>query len=399
MKAVLGAIAPALVAAALCAVQPAAAQTQKSADSIFHTSAPHAILIDAASGSVLFEKAADELIYPASMSKLMTLEVVFNELKEGNIKLDTEYFISTDAWKRGGAPSGGSTMFAAIHSKVKVGDLIQGITVQSANDACIALAEGLAGNEDGFARLMNGRAHEIGLTKSNFVNATGLPDPAHQMTVRELAILARHIIRTYPEYYHYFGEKEFTWNKIRQLNRNPLLKMDIGADGMKTGHTKEAGYGMVGSATRKGLRLIVVVAGLKSAKDRGDEARKLLEVGFRSFDSRLLFAEGQYVGEAKLFGGAQRYVPLVGKDEIRIVLPKDSNERLIARIVYTGPVRAPVQKGQEIGKLKVWRAKQLALEAPLQAAESVGTGTTTQRAFDAAVELVISLFRAGIQKL
>jgi D-alanyl-D-alanine carboxypeptidase (penicillin-binding protein 5/6) len=290
-------------------------------------------------------------------------------------------------------------MFAAIHSRVRVEDLIRGVTVQSGNDACIALAQGIAGNEDQFGRLMNGRAHEIGLTKSNFVNSTGLHDPDHQTTVRELAIIARHIIRTYPKFYSYFGELEFTWNKIRQFNRNPLLKLNIGADGLKTGFTKEAGYNLVGSAQRNGLRLIVVVAGLKNAKERADEGRKLLEIGFRSFESRLLFAEGQYVGEAKLFGGEKGGVRLMGKDEIRVMMPKDSSERLVARIVYTGPVRAPVEKGREIGVLKVWRANQLALEVPLQAAESVGTGTTSQRAIDAAVELVIRLFRAGIQQL
>jgi D-alanyl-D-alanine carboxypeptidase (penicillin-binding protein 5/6) len=267
----------------------------------FQTTAPYAILLDAASGTVLFEKSADTPTPPSSMVKLMTSEIVFNELKQGRIKLDTEYLVSEDAWRRGGAPSHTSSMFAAIHSRVRVEDLIQGAVVQSGNDACIALAEGIAGNEPAFVKMMNKRARELGLQKAYFTNSTGLPDPAQKVSVRELGRLARHLIRTYPEYYRYYGENEFTWNRIRQLNRNPLLTMNVGADGLKTGFTNEGGYGMVGSAVQNGLRLIVVVNGFKSAKERGDEAKRLLEFGFKGFDSRPLFNDGQVVGDAKLF--------------------------------------------------------------------------------------------------
>jgi D-alanyl-D-alanine carboxypeptidase (penicillin-binding protein 5/6) len=247
--------------------------------------------------------------------------------------------------------------------------------------------------------MMTARAREIGLTKSVFTNATGLPDPNTKVTARELALLAQHIIHTYPDYYKLFGEREFTWNRIRQQNRNPLLAMGIGADGLKTGFTREGGYGLVGSAVQTGLRLIVVVNGVKSAKERADEARKLLEWGFRSFESRLLFADGQEVGEAKLYGGAAGRVPLMGEGAIRLLVPRNASDHIIARIVYTGPVPAPVAKGQPIGRLKVWRGENVVLEVPLQAGEDVGRGTLTQRAFDAATELVIGLFRAGFARL
>jgi D-alanyl-D-alanine carboxypeptidase (penicillin-binding protein 5/6) len=226
-----------------------------------------------------------------------------------------------------------------------------------------------------------------------------LPDPGTQVTTRELGILARHIIRNYPEYYPIYGQRDFTWNKIRQPNRNPLLGSMEGADGLKTGFTKEAGYGLVGSAVQNGLRLVVVVNGLKDAKERSDEAKKLLEWGFRSFEQRTLFAEGQIIGSAKVFGGSTGHVPLVATGLARVMMPKSGSDRLIARIVYTGPVPAPVVEGQRIGALKVWRNDTVILDMPLKAAESVGKGTMPQRAFDAVTELMIGLFRAGAERL
>ena len=384
------------VASAMAAPNPVSGP--KSSDG-YQTAAAHAMLIEAESGSVLFEKAADDLIPPASLSKLMTQEVVFNEIKQGRLKPTTEFIVSTNAWRRGGAPSHTSSMFIPIHSKVSVDDLLHGAIIQSANDACIALAEGISGNESAFAELMTKRARELGLTKSTFGNSTGLPDPRQLMTARELAKLARHLIETYPDYYKYYSEREFTWNKIRQYNRNPLLAMPIGADGLKTGFTKEAGYGLVGSAVQNGLRLIVVVNGLRSEKERADEAKKLLEWGFHSFQSGLLFAEGQEIAQAKLYGGVRGHVPLIARKEVRLMVPRGSRDKIIARVVYSGPVRAPVQQGQKIGMLKVWRGESVVLEVPLQAAESVDTGSMPQRAFDAATELVLGLFRAGFKRL
>src|SRR6478736_6258141 len=233
-------------------------QGAKKEEGGFDGDAPTAILIEASSGSVLFEKNADELRAPSSMMKLMTAEVVFHAIQQGEIKLTDEYHVSESAWRKGGAPAGGSTMCAASHSKVPVDDLLHGAIIQSGNDSCMVLAEGIAGNERAFAEMMTKRARELGMTQSTFANSNGLPDPGNKMTVRELAKLARHIIQTYPDFYKLFGEREFSWNKIRQQNRNPLLTALEGSDGLKTGYTKEGGYGMVGSAVQNGLRLIVV---------------------------------------------------------------------------------------------------------------------------------------------
>jgi D-alanyl-D-alanine carboxypeptidase (penicillin-binding protein 5/6) len=367
----------------------------------FDGDAPTAILIEASSGSVLFEKNADELRAPSSMMKLMTVEVVFHAIKQGEIKLTDEYRISENAWRKGGAPAGGSTMFAVLNSKVSVDDLLHGAIIQSGNDACIALAEGMAGNERSFAaEMMTKRARELGLTQSTFGNSNGLPDPGNKMTVRELAKLARHVIQTYPEFYKLFGEHEFTWNKIRQQNRNPLLTSTLeGADGLKTGYTKEGGYGMVGSAVQNGIRLIVVVNGLEDPDDRASEAKKMLEWGFRNFEARTLFAAQQPVGYAKVFGGDSRSVKLASTEPIKVMVQKNGTDKLIARVIYNGPVRAPVTSGQPVGIVRVWRGANIAMEAPVYAAETVGMGSTMRRAIDGASELVIGMFRLGAEKL
>jgi serine-type D-Ala-D-Ala carboxypeptidase (penicillin-binding protein 5/6) len=365
----------------------------------FDGDAPTAILIEASSGSVLFEKNADELRAPSSMMKLMTAEVVFHAVKQGDVKLTDEYHVSEYAWRKGGAPAGGSTMFAAIHSKISVDDLLHGALIQSGNDACIVLAEGIAGSEGSFAEMMTKRARELGLTRSTFANSNGLPDPGNKMTVRELAKLARYVIQTYPDFYKLFGEREFTWNKIRQQNRNPLLTSLDGADGLKTGYTKEGGYGMVGSAVQNGTRLIVVINGLDDPEDRASEAKKMLEWGFRNFETRTLFAAEQPVGYAKVFGGESRSVKLASREPIKVMVQKNGTDKLIARVIYSGPVRAPVESGQQVGVVKVWRGANLAVEAPVYTAEQVSTGSTMRRAIDGVSELVIGMFRAGAEKL
>jgi D-alanyl-D-alanine carboxypeptidase (penicillin-binding protein 5/6) len=394
-------LAAAILLAGVCALAPSALAQKKDAPKKDEPAiaATHAILIDGRNGSVLFERNADQLIYPASLAKLMTVEYVLNEIKQGRLKLTDEFTVSENAWRKGGAPSHSSTMFAVLHSNVSVDDLLHAVIIQSANDACIVLAEGIAGNEAEFAARLTQRARAIGLAKSVFSNSNGLPDPGTLVTTRELAILARHIILTYPDFYSLFGQPDFTWNKIRQQNRNPLLAMSIGADGLKTGFTKEAGYGLVGSAVQNGLRLIAVVNGLKSAKDRGEEGKKLLEWGFHNFEERLLFAEGQIIGSAKVFGGAVGQVPLVADGPVQVMVPKAGGERLIARIVYTGPVPAPVAVGTRIGMLKVWRNDNLVLSVPLKTAGSVAKGTLSQRALDSVTELMIGLFRAGAERL
>lgn len=383
-----------LTAAGISAVSAATKNEQGG----FDTSAPYAILIEAESGSVLFEKNADELTTPSSMLKLMTAEVVFNELKKGTIKLTDEYRVSENAWRTGGAPSGGSTMFAAIKSEIKVEDLLRGLAIQSGNDSCIILAEGIAGSERAFADMMIRRAREIGLTQATFGNSSGLSDPHNKMTVRELAKLARHLIRNHPEYYPLFSEREFTWNKIRQQNRNPLLNTMAGADGLKTGYTKEGGYGMVGSVVQGDLRLIAVVNGMDDADNRLREMRKILDWGFRHFEMRTLFAADQVVGHAKVFGGESSSVGLKSSKPVRLMVQRDGSDKIIARIVYTGPVRAPIEAGQHIGSVKVWRSGNVSLEAPLVAEASVGVGSMTQKAIDTASELAIGLLRAGAEK-
>jgi D-alanyl-D-alanine carboxypeptidase (penicillin-binding protein 5/6) len=374
-------------------------QGAKKDDGGYDTDAPTAILIEAGSGSVLFEKSADELRAPSSMMTLMTTEVVFRAVKQGDIKLNDQYLVSENAWRRGGAPAGGPTMFAAIHSRVAVDDLLRGAIIQNGNDSSMVLAEGIAGNEKAFAEMMTKRARELGLTKSTFANASGLPDPGNKMTVRELAKLARYVIQTYPDFYKLFGEREFTWNKIRQQNRNALLNSLEGADGLKSGYSKDGGYGMVGSAVQNGMRLIVVVNGLDDPDDRVTEAKKLLEWGFRNFEARTLFAAQQPVGYAKVFGGESRSVKLASPEPIKVMVQKNGSDKLIARIVYNGPVRAPIEPGQRVGFVKVWRGANVAVEAPVVAAESVATGSTVRRAIDGASELVIGMFRAGAEKL
>jgi serine-type D-Ala-D-Ala carboxypeptidase (penicillin-binding protein 5/6) len=322
------------------------------AQQAFESKARQAILLDARTGSVLFEKDADTAIPPASMSKLMTMIVVFEALKAGKLTLDQEITITEDAWRRGGASSGGSTMYAELNSKVRLEDLIKGVVVQSANDACIAIADAMAGSEAAFAQTMTARAHEIGAKNANFTNATGLPDPGHRMSVRDLSIMARRIITDFPEYYKYYSIPEFTWNKIRQQNRNPLLKDYPGADGMKTGYTKEAGYGLVGSATRDGRRLIMVIAGLKSIAERRQEAQALMDWGFSQFKPIDVYARGDRVGKARVWGGAERTVDLVVADGVRISLSPREQDMAEVKLAYTGPLMAPVEAGKEVGKVR-----------------------------------------------
>jgi len=365
----------------------------------YETDAPTAILIEATSGSILFEKNADQLTAPSSMQKLMTLEVVFNALLVGTLKFSDDFKVSQNAWRKGGAPSGGPTMFAALNSRIIVDDLLRGAIVSNGNDACMILAEGMAGSEQAFAERMTKRARELGLTRSTFANATGLPDPNNKMSVREIAKLARHIVLTYPEQYRIFNEREFTWSKIKQQNRNPLPTVMTSADGMSVGATKEGGYGMVGSAVQNGQRLIVVVNGVDDPDDRVTEARKLLEWGFRNFETRTLFAANQLVGYARVFGGESRSVTLASPDPVKLMVQRNGSDKLRAQIVYNGPVQAPIEPGRRVGVLKVWRGANIAVEAPLQTSQGIAVGSTTRRAFDGVSELFIGLFRGNGEKL
>ncbi len=385
-----------LAGSASMVVAPRAAMAQPAA---FQTIAPSVILIDADTQSTLYEKNADAPVTPASTAKLMTVEILFHEISEGRLKLDDEFTVSENAWRTGGALSRGSSMFAALNSRIRIEDLIRGLVIVSGNDAAIIVAEGIAGAESAFAQKMNARATELGLAGLSFKNAWGKDDPGQRVTARDMAKLADHIIRTYPNLYRYFSEKEFTWSKIKQQNRNPLLAMDIGADGLKTGNIDEAsGFGIIGSAVQNNQRLILAMYGMRSAKDRAEEARKILLWGFRSFESKSVFAAGETVGSARLYGGAKMDVPLIAGSDVRILVPRGATERLSGKIVYDGPVQAPVEEGREVARLKLMRGQTLAVDRPLKAGESVPVGPLYRRAFDAALELGQGLFRTYVFK-
>ena len=364
----------------------------------FQSAAAQALLVDYESGATLYEKNADAQFPASALVKLMTAELVFRELKEGRLHLDDTFHVSEHAWRTGGAHAHATATFLDVNSNVRVEDLLRGLIVQSGNDAAIVLAEGLAGSEEAFADRMNKRAAELGLVHTNFVDPWGRDDPAQKTTARDMARLAAEIIREYPDYYHYFGEKEFTWDKIRQLNRNPLLSAEPGADGLKTGDAPDNGLNLVGSAVQDGQRLIVVVAGLKTAAERGEEARKLLEWGFHSFEPRLLFKPGDVVGTASVFGGASSEVPLTCEAPIKVFLTRGAQERLTAKIVYRGPLAAPVPAGVEVATLRVWRGDTLALEAPLRTQSAIPLGGLGKRAFDAGVEFATDLIRGALAK-
>ena len=367
------------LAGVLCAAPLQAAEP-------LQTSVPSAILLDAATGSVLFEKAADMPVTPASTVKIMTADLVFEALAAKRLSLTDQFTVSENAWRNGGAPARGSAMFAALHSRVDIENLIRGLVIVSGNDAALILAEGLAGSEGAFATRMTQRARELGLSRSVFTSAWGRADAEQRVTAREMALLSAHVITTFPTYYKYFGERDFTWSKIRQPNRNPLLTMDLGADGLKTGNIDDSGYGIVGSALQNGQRLILAIYGAKSAKERADEARRILQWGFRSFESRKLFSAGETVGAASVFGGVSGDVALVTKTDVTVLVPRDANERLSGRIVYQGPLQAPVATGADVAHLKIFRGTLEILDRPLTTAADVERGSLPRRALDAGLQ-------------
>ncbi len=342
----------------------------RSAASI-ETAARSAILMDMTTGAVLLEKNADEPMPTASMSKIMTTYMLFEALKEGRLTLDDSLPVSENAWRKGGAPSGGSAMFLKVNSQATVEELLRGIVVQSGNDASIVVAEGLAGTEEAFAEQMTRRARELGMTGSTFHNSTGWPHPEHVSTPRDLALLAKMTIQHFPDYYHYYGETEYTYNGIRQGNRNPLLYADIGADGLKTGHTEEAGYGLTASAKVGDRRLIMVIAGLASAKERAEEAKKLMSWGFREFDNYKLFAANQPAATAPVWLGEVDSVSLVPGDDAVVTLPRSARPDMIVKVRYEGPIPAPIKKGQQLGTLVVEAPGVPSTEHPLFAGEQV----------------------------
>ena len=379
-------LAAALVSMSVAAAVPLSAQT-------LQTDLAHVILIDAATRTVLFERGADERMTPASTAKLMTAEIVFSLLKSDKLRHDQLFTVSEIAWRQGGAPSRGSTMFAKLHSEISVDDLLRGLIIDSGNDAAIVLAEGIAGSQGAFATLMTNRARELGFEHLTFTDAWGGPSPDQKVTAREMALLADHIIETYPDEYKIFGEREFTWNKIKQPNRNPLLTSDIGADGLKTGNIDASGFAIVGSAVQNNERLIVAIYGARSASERIAEARKILQWGFRTFEMRRVFPAGATVGSARVYGGDSRDVPLVADKDIDVLVPRDGSARLSARIAYTGPLLAPVEADKPLADLKLFRGDKEVLSTPLRTANSVSLGSLPKRALDAGLEYFEGLFR------
>lgn len=330
------------------------------------TTATHVILLDVGTGTVLLGKSADEHMPTSSMSKTLTLYLVFDALKHGQLKLEDEIPVSEKAWRMEG-----SKMFIKVGSRVKAEDLIRGVAIQSGNDATVALAEALAGTEEAFVERMNQKAQELGMKNSHFMNASGWPDPEHYSTPRDLALLAQHLLQDFPEYYHYFGEKEFTFNKIHQPNRDPLLGKVAGADGIKTGHTEVAGYGLIGSASRDGRRLVLVMNGLQTEKARAEEGARLLEWGFRNFENKKIVAAGEEVSEAEVWLGQTAGVPLVAEKDVTVVLPVARRSDLRMTVNYTGPLEAPVKSGTAVGKLRIVIPDQEPVEVNLLAGRDV----------------------------
>lgn len=325
-----------------------AAATLSSPASALDTEARAALVMDHNTGTVLLSKNADQAIPPASMSKLMTLYMLFEALQEGRLTLTDTFRVSEKAWRMGG-----SKMFLNQGDNVSIEDLIRGVIVQSGNDACVVIAEGLAGSENEFAIRMTQRARELGLNASTFANSTGWPHPDHRMSAEDLVNLATMLIVKFPEYYPYFAERTFTWEGIEQDNRNPLLGIDIGADGLKTGHTEEAGYGLVASAEQAGRRITMMVTGLPTTRARLIESERLLGWAFREFAERELFAPGTMIAEADVWLGDALTVPLVSSEGVRTLIPWADREEMAVWVEYDGPIAAPIEAGQTVAQLVV----------------------------------------------
>jgi serine-type D-Ala-D-Ala carboxypeptidase (penicillin-binding protein 5/6) len=330
------------------------------------TSARNAFIVDFDTGAVLLDKGADQRMPPASMSKMMAEYVVFDFLKSGKATLDDMLPVSEKAWK-----TSGSKMFVPLNQKVRLEDLLRGMIIQSGNDACVVLAEGLAGSEAAFVELMNQKARDLGMTGSHFANVNGLPDPDEYMTARDLATLARHLIADFPEYYHYDSEKDFTYNGIKQGNRNPLLYEDIGADGLKTGHTDEAGYCLTASVIRAGRRIIVVLAGMNTMKERGSEGDKLIEWAYRVYNDYHLVKAGDVLDQAPVWMGEAGQVPVAVRQDVTVTLPRASRDGMQVKAVYDGPAQAPVALGQTVGALVITAPDVPTVQVPLVASQPV----------------------------
>lgn len=376
----------ALVAVLLLAQGPVAAPARAQADVALK--AQQAVMLDAESGSVMFQRNGDAPMYPASMSKLMLLAVVFKALRTGEIKPGQTFLMTEAATRRGGLAAGASSMLVRPGAKVPIEELIKGIVVQSGNDAAICIAENLSGSEAAFAQRMTAEARQLGLKTSVFKNATGFFHPEHRMTAKELAVLARHLIRTYPEHYALFALKDYTYGKTKFTNRNPLLGVVAGVDGLKTGFVKESGYGLVASALQDGRRLIIVVNGLATADERREDGKRLLDWGYRNFAEAKLFDADETIGCARVWGAQRFCVPLVGQSEVNMLLPRaPANPKLTGRIYYAGPLKPPLKRGDQVAVLRVTTPQDAATEVPLYAAEDVAPAGLWWRGLDTLLHL------------
>ncbi len=333
----------------------------------FETGATHVYITDFDTGAVLYDKGGEDRIPTASMSKMMTAYVVFDQLKKGKLKLDDELPVSENAWR-----TGGSKMFVPLNGKVKVEDLIKGMVIQSGNDACVVLAEGIAGSTDSFIRMMNEMAPSLGLKDSHFASVDGLPDPDHYMTARDLDTLGTHLIKDFPEYYHYFSEIDFTFNGIKQGNRNPLLYKNSGADGIKTGHTDEAGFGLTASVKRGDRHIIMVATGLKSMKGRSQEAEAIVDFAFREFQNYPIVKKGDELDQADVWLGDKPKVPLVATQDLVVSLPRSARKDMKVSVSYDGPLQAPVAAGTVVGTLTVTVPDMPPQTVPVATAGDVG---------------------------
>ena len=352
------------------------------AEALLDTMAPNVLVIDHNTGQVLFERNADVPLPPASMSKLMTLLMLFEAIEDGRVAMDTEWTVSERAYRMRG-----SRMFLEMRHRPTTEDLIRGIAVLSGNDATVVVAEGLAGSEEAFARLATQRAQQLGMRDTNLVNSSGWPDPQHRMSLRDLAILSQHILENFPQYYRYLAEPTFTWNNISQENRLPLIGTGLGFDGLKTGHTSEAGYALTGSAAQGTRRLVFVFSGLNSAAERIREAERIVNWGFRQFTERRLAEEGQVLAEAEVWMGSERRVPLVAPRDLSVLVPAIGDSTLSARVEYDGPVSAPIAEGQALGRLVVEIAGGAPVSFPLVAGAGIDAGGFVPRLRSAATVL------------
>jgi len=357
------------------------AQTLWAQSASFETQAPHAVILDYDSGLVLFEKNARNAIAPASMTKIMTADIVFEQIKSGKLALTDRFRVSEDAWRRGGVKSGSSTMFLDVNSDVSVQDLLRGVIIQSGNDACIVLAEGIAGTETAFAKMMTRRAKALGLDSANFENATGWPHPDHKISTYDLALLARHSIKSYPDFYPIYSERSFEWNGITQGNRNPLLGAIEGADGLKTGHTEASGYGLVGTAIRGGKRRIIVINGLESKAERRNAARALMSAAFSQFEIMTLRHKNDLAANIKVYHGKAETVKAVISQDIIAGVSKLDADDIKLELTHSKEVIAPIVQGQELGKIKLTIPGQSPINIPIVAAEDVAAKTGLSRAF------------------